>query len=211
MAEKRRTTVTYVTSGPYDAEAVMANMRLFCRGNEKFVLSEEEVDQGIKALFKQGHLGIFEHGWATYKIGCSRVTSHQIVRHRFSFLQRSQRAMKQSENTLVFPEGVPEALLDIAESQCVEHSLATYDQCLAKGVKREDARYLLPHGMNTELYMTANFRNWLHFLRLRLQPGAQWEIREIAEAIQQSLSMHYPRIFSREAIASMNYAPELKV
>ena len=58
---------------------------------------------------------------------------------------------------------------------------------IAKGVKREDARFLLPEATKTSLVMTVNMRSLQNFLGLRLDKAAQWEIRELAEQIEQAL------------------------
>lgn len=55
------------------------------------------------------------------------------------------------------------------------------------GVPKEDVRLYFPQGMHTALYMTANFREWRHFLKLRLDRHAQWEIRAVAREILRQL------------------------
>ena len=56
-----------------------------------------------------------------------------------------------------------------------------YRQALAYGIKPEDARYLLPEATKTNITMTVNVRELFHFLDLRTDKAAQWEIRELAE------------------------------
>lgn len=60
-----------------------------------------------------------------------------------------------------------------------------YQEALSRGVPRELARSILPVATYTRFFATVNLHNLLHFLRLRLHPHAQWEIREYANALVQ--------------------------
>ena len=59
-----------------------------------------------------------------------------------------------------------------------------YEQALAKGIAKEQARFLLPLGTQTRLYMNGNIRNWLHYVDLRADAATQKEHRDIAIAIK---------------------------
>lgn len=59
----------------------------------------------------------------------------------------------------------------------------------------EQARALLPNCVKTELVMTANFREWLHFLELRTSTAAHPDMRIIANMIKDKLVEKYPAIF----------------
>lgn len=150
----------------------------------------------IRKLIKNGHESPLEHASATFLIdGISRACSHQIVRHRLaSFSQRSDRYTKyDAENGcgFVLPTKLHSASMDDALMlQYTEHmkkSYALYRAMLAEGVPPEDARFAMPQGYQTSLYMTANFREWRHFLQLRLDRHAQWEIRAVAHEILRKL------------------------
>lgn len=58
-----------------------------------------------------------------------------------------------------------------------------YDLMVENGVCRELARCHLPQSAYTEFYWKINMHNLLHFLQLRMDHGAQPEIREYANAI----------------------------
>jgi len=64
-----------------------------------------------------------------------------------------------------------------------EEAYRAYRTLLEKGVAREMARMVLPLNLYTEFYWKQDLHNLFHFLRLRLAPEAQWEIRRYAEAI----------------------------
>ena len=57
----------------------------------------------------------------------------------------------------------------------------------ALGIRKEDARFLLPGAAETRLVITMNFRAWAHFCRLRCDKAAQWEIRAVAYDILRQL------------------------
>ena len=64
-----------------------------------------------------------------------------------------------------------------------QHSFKLYHQLLERGWARELARIVLPFATYTHMYATVDLHNLFHFLRLRLHPHAQYEIRKYAEAI----------------------------
>ena len=73
-------------------------------------------------------------------------------------------------------------------------ALKTYRELLDMGVCREQARGILPQNMMTTFYMTGNLRNVLHFLSLRMDSHAQWEIRQYANAMHEILKEIYPNV-----------------
>lgn len=68
-----------------------------------------------------------------------------------------------------------------------------YQDALNAGVPKELARIHLPVGRYTRMRASANLRNWLAFLTLRMDPAAQWEIREYANAVGELISKAFPR------------------
>lgn len=69
----------------------------------------------------------------------------------------------------------------------------TYQLALRQGVPKELARVVLPVGRYSRMRASANLRNWLGFLTLRMAPQAQWEIRQYAEAMHAILAPLFPR------------------
>ena len=142
---------------------------------------------------KAEHLSIFEHASATFLIeGISRVTSHQLVRHRigWSYSQVSQRYTGCSRKEVVIPEGFDERF-----HNAIHAAYDAYDAMISDGVPREDARYILPNAAQTDLVVTANFRALLHFFELRLCLRAQWEIRELATLMWAECRRIAPLVF----------------
>jgi len=68
-----------------------------------------------------------------------------------------------------------------------------YQRGLALGVPKELARLALTVGRYSRMRASANLRNWLHFLTLRMAPNAQWEIRQYANAVSTIIQHRFPR------------------
>ncbi len=73
-----------------------------------------------------------------------------------------------------------------------ERSFATYKELLESDLAREVARINLPLSLYTEWYWQMDLHNLLHFLALRLDAHAQWEIRTYAETIYSILKEVVP-------------------
>lgn len=69
---------------------------------------------------------------------------------------------------------------------------ALYQEGLQIGMPKEIARVCLPVGRYSRMRAQATLRNWLAFLTLRLDPGAQWEIRQYAEVVGQLIEREFP-------------------
>lgn len=74
-------------------------------------------------------------------------------------------------------------------SRCEE----LYQYGLQIGVPKELARLIMPVGHYSKMRASANLRNWLAFLTLRMDPAAQWEIRQFANAVAQLIALKFPR------------------
>lgn len=163
----------------------------------------------INMILNRGHESILEHASATFRIVTDRGTSHQIVRHRLaSYSQESTRYCNYTKDKFdnqiccIIPRGIiNESVDDIYFKQraCLENTIKiaeeTYFKLISDGVKPEVARSILPTCLKTEIVMTANFREWRHFLKERMSPAAQSDIREIAQHIYVELVNIAPTVF----------------
>lgn len=86
----------------------------------------------------------------------------------------------------------PGAYLTEHEADLHEHARAVYRDRLKLGVAREQARKDLPLSTYTAAYWKIDLHNLLHFLQLRLDPHAQLEIRQFAEAIARVVESWVP-------------------
>ncbi len=71
-----------------------------------------------------------------------------------------------------------------------------YQNALAAGVPKELARIHLPVGRYSRMRASANLRNWLGFLTLRMDPAAQFEIRTYANAVADLIAQAFPRTYA---------------
>jgi thymidylate synthase (FAD) len=163
----------------------------------------------IKMLIKRGHLSVLEHAYATFRIsGVSRAFTHQLVRHRLcSYTQQSQRYVDESNFNYVEPESVKNnAEAHSIFTEFMESAKKAYSELQKLGVKNEDARFVLPNAVETQIVVTANLREWRHIIELRGEPGAQWEIRKAAIEILRILKKHAPTVFADLEIDEKNNA-----
>ena len=142
----------------------------------------------------KGHLATLRFAHATFHItGISRACSHQFVRSKhLDFLQRSQRYCKEDEASFVYPGTTSDTLI----SSAYQSAMARYKELLEAGVKKEDARFVLPEGTQTELIVTGNLQAWLDFIKLRADKHAQWEIRAVAKEINNQLASKLDPLFT---------------
>jgi len=163
-------------------------------------LSDESIIKLIKKIMKLGHYSVLEHATFTFAIeGISRVTSHQLVRHRLaSFSQQSQRYVKIKEKG--FPYIVPKSIeknekLAKIFIDTLKELDGIYRLLLSHNIEAEDARYILPQAVKTKIILTANARELLHIFKLRCCNRAQWEIKEVAIKMLQEVENIAPTIF----------------
>jgi thymidylate synthase (FAD) len=137
----------------------------------------------LKARIREGHESLVEHASVTFEIsGISRACSHQLVRHRIaSYSQESQRYVAMDAPELVVPPAIqenPEALA--AWDEFMARVPETYRRLRQAGIRKEDARFILPNAAATRIIVTMNFRALRHFFSVRCERAAQWEIRALA-------------------------------
>ena len=158
-------------------------------------LNSQQISDLLKQLLDSGHLSTFEHASFTFNIqGISRVTSHQLVRHRLaSYTQQSQRYVTLKNHRYVTPPTIAEqAGLRTQYQQAIENAHQLYFQMLEAGIPMEDARYIMPQAIETQMVMTMNARELLHACSLRLCLRAQWEIMELFEIIKTEIEKVAP-------------------
>jgi thymidylate synthase (FAD) len=80
-------------------------------------------------------------------------------------------------------------------SKHMKRSWELYRELREAGVKKEDARYVLPIAAASRLVLTMNFSAWLHFCEVRCSPQAQWEIRGVAMQVLRQLHERAPSVF----------------
>lgn len=137
----------------------------------------------IQRLRDMGHESPLEHVSFTFGIdGVSRALTHQLVRHRVaSFSQQSQRYVNGENFSFVTPHTIQNNTnIQLAYSKYLMEAKEFYEALIANGIPEEDARYVLPNATTSNIVVTMNVRELLHFFSVRCCTRAQWEIRELA-------------------------------
>ena len=189
-----------------DAEKIMKHIELagrVCYKSESNI-SDKSAEKFIANIIKSGHESVIEHVSLTFKIICDRGVTHEIVRHRLaSYSQSSTRycnyASDKFGNELTFikpcfwDEDDENYLLWKQTMEVVEKN---YLALIKNGAQPQQARSILPNSLQTEIFMTANLREWRHFLKLRTSKRAHPQMREVALKIYKILADNLPVIFS---------------
>lgn len=168
--------------------------------------SEDKITNDSAAEFcrkmrKSGHHAMLEHASASFRIITDRGITHEIVRHRIaSYAQESTRYCNYSKDkfeneiTVVKPPDLnsqEEALWGFATHACESNYLAMIEQ----GTSPQIARSVLPTCLKAEIVMTANLREWRHFIKLRGALAAHPQIRPIAYMVWKVLIELAPSVF----------------
>lgn len=122
--------------------------------------------------------------------------SHNYVANKL-VVHNSQRYVKETRVEYIDPPAVADLPphLRAAWAQVQAGAEAVYLAAIDVGMKKEDARYILPQGCTTSLRITGNFQMWRDLLGNRTTKHAQWEVREVACEIKRLLAEQAPRIF----------------
>ncbi len=170
--------------------------------------SEDKITDGSAEKFlanivKRGHEAVVEHFNFTVKFICDRGVSHEIVRHRLaSYCQESTRYCNYGKDgfgreiTVIRPCYFEEGSAMYNEwynaCKCAEE---TYLWMLDAGATPQEARAVLPNSLKTEVVMTANIREWRHFLKMRTSKAAHPQMREVAILLLNELKENVPVLF----------------
>lgn len=192
------------TPNPDKLVYMAAKQTISNKAVEETSVSEDQIRAFLRKLHNLGHNSVFEHVSFTFLIsGVSRACSHQLVRHRLaSYSQLSQRrtdivSTTSSETNVVLPQTIMNNKEAHAIfSEITGESFRAYRRLKELGIPKEDARYVLPEGTTTILYMTMNGRELLHAIKLRTDESAQWEIRELFTKMREEVKKIAPAIFS---------------
>lgn len=179
----------------------------------KFKTTFDEKDATLlNFLIDEEHFAPLEHITLTFLIHCPIFVRGQFHRHRTASYNEISRRYTEvdmelytAKNYRLQSSNNKQASIDnefIEKNEDAEkimfeankHALEAYNKLLELGVCREQARGVLPQNMMTTFYCTMNMRNMLHFLSLRLDKHAQYEIRELAKAMYEFLVPIYPNI-----------------
>ena len=170
----------------------------------------------INYLAKHDHWSPFAHTSIQLRIKAPIFVARQLVKHQVGGVWNEvSRRYVDAEPEFWFPEqwrGRPEGSIKQGSSgvvsgaedglewcldngqtmTCTEIALASYRDLLHRGVAPEQARMILPQNMMTEWYWTGSLMFFTRVCKLRLDPHAQAETREIAEQIAEIVAPLFP-------------------
>ena len=166
-------------------------------------ITDESAESFVRKLIERGHESVLEHESITVRFVCDRGISHEIVRHRIaSFSQESTRYCNYSndrfghEITFIKPCFLKEGTVAyVLWSTAMHLANIMYSDMLSEGCTPQEARSVLPNSTKTEVVMTANLREWRHFLKLRTAKAAHPQMRELTVPLLHELQERIPVVF----------------
>ena len=166
-------------------------------------ITDESAIKFAQNIIARKHEAVLEHYSFTVKFIVDRGVSHEIVRHRVaSYCQESTRYCNYSKDkfgneiTVIKPCFWDEkSNLYTDWKSAMRMSESHYFDLLEQGATPQEARAVLPNSLKTEVVMTANIREWRHFLKLRTSSAAHPQMREIAIPLLKELQEKIPVLF----------------
>lgn len=190
---------------PVDGRSILKTLEICGRTCYKSEdkITDNSAEKFVENIIKRGHEAVLEHCSITVRFICDRGISHELVRHRMaSYCQESTRYCNygkgkyESEITVIEPCYFPQ---DTEEYGLWRHSCQEAEDCymdmLGLGCSPQEARAVLPNSLKTEVVMTANMREWRHFLKLRCSKAAHPQMRELAIELLRKLKDTVPVLF----------------
>lgn len=181
MTEKRMFEVSVVARGGVP-ESGLPYVARVTRGGDLCGVSLSSIDDEqhekdlelLRKIILHKHLSVLEFSNILYQIECPIYIARQLMRYRCSsFLERSLRVCGPMEGDAV---------------------LEDYKNAIESGMKREDARALLPLSTRTRFLWLLNLRELLHIADERLTPAAQSMTRDIVHTMVDLAGCCFPNV-----------------
>lgn len=184
---------------PLNGKAILKHIELcgrVCYKSEDKI-TEDSAIKFVENIIKRGHESVLEHFSISVRFVCDRGVSHEIVRHRIaSYSQESTRYCNygHGEVTFIKPLFFEGAELENWE-EAMENAENSYLWMIDEAFSPQAARSVLPNSLKTELIMTANLREWRHFLKLRTSKAAHPQMVEVANPLLVIFQNEIPVVF----------------
>ena len=183
--------------------------RVCYKSEDRITDDGESAKKFVKMLISNGHEAMIEHSSLSVKFVVDRGVSHELVRHRIaSFAQESRRYCNYSkdkfgnEMTVILPCFFDTGMGILSNSlvyqewklacECAEER---YFNLLKMGATPQQARTVLPNSLKTEITITANYREWRNFFKLRTAEASHPQMREVTIPLLKELKTLIPIIF----------------
>ena len=176
-----------------------------CYKSENLITEDgESAKKMVKMLINRDHTAMIEHSMLSVKFIVDRGVSHEIVRHRISsFAQESTRYCNyakdkfHNEITVIRPNFFLDETSKAYQQweDAMRSSYKSYFIVFEEGATPQEARSVLPNSTKTEITMTANYREWRNFFKLRTDKAAHPQMREVAVPLLKELQKKLPIVF----------------
>ena len=187
-----------------------------CYKSEDYITEDgESARKFVAMLIRNGHEAMIEHSFLSVKFSVDRGVSHELVRHRIaSFAQESTRYCNYAKDKFgaecAFIDLEPGIMLDnkmkkmsgeeialvMAEwTSAMEDAERHYMRLLELGATPQIARAVLPNSTKTEITVSANYREWRNFFKLRVPADVHPQMREVTIPLLKELKGMIPVIF----------------
>ena len=184
-----------------------------CYKSEDYITEDgESARKFVAMLIRNGHEAMIEHSFLSVKFTVDRGVSHELVRHRIaSFAQESTRYCNYAKDKFgaecAFIDLEPGIMLDnkmkkmsgeeialvMAEwTSAMEDAERHYMRLLELGATPQIARAVLPNSTKTEITVSANYREWRHFFKLRVPADVHPQMREVTIPLLKELKGMIP-------------------
>lgn len=190
-----------------DLTVVNAARVSFAKESKEF---SEQDGKLVRYLAKHNHISPFFHPQIQFRLKMPIFVAREWFRHTIGFARNEvSRRYVDTDPEFFMPEGLrardknlkqgsKEEL--ITENDSVmgamnkwnQDAIAFYKSLLESGVCPEQARMVLPQSMLTEFYETGSLAAYARLCKLRLDPHAQKEIRDVADQISELLRKQFP-------------------
>lgn len=189
--------------------------RVCYKSEDSITENGESAKKFVAMLIKAGHEAMIEHSSLSVKFTVDRGVSHELVRHRIaSFAQESTRYCNYAKDKfgaectyidltggITLDNKMKGMSADEIDSVLTEWKLAMEDaekhymKMLELGATPQIARSVLPNSTKTEITITANYREWRNFFKLRVPATAHPQMREVTIPLLTELKEVLPVIF----------------
>lgn len=189
--------------------------RVCYKSEDRITEDGESARKFVKMLISAHHEAMIEHSTLSVLFTVDRGVSHEMVRHRIaSFAQESTRYVNYSKekfgneiNVIDLEEGIRldgrmaklsgEAIEAILTEwrNAMEDAEKHYMAMIELGATPQIARAVLPNSTKTNITITANYREWRNYFRLRTASDAHPQIREVSIPLLRELKQRIPVVF----------------
>ena len=158
-----------------------------CYKSEDYITEDgESARKFVAMLIRNGHEAMIEHSFLSVKFTVDRGVSHELVRHRIaSFAQESTRYCNYAKDKF----GAECAFIDLEPGIMLDNKMKKMS------ATPQIARAVLPNSTKTEITVSANYREWRNFFKLRVPADVHPQMREVTIPLLKELKGMIPVIF----------------